>query len=304
MNSLVTLLEGKRIRLSHYAREKFESCERLFQLDRLSGPRNSEESETFTFGQSFGAGVQEYLVSGSIEAAVFKAYLAYTPWLESDKKSFTGVLSALWGQRSVLDMIRSKWRVASFDNKPAIELGIRIDIDEIFYYSGFIDVILQDIYTGQYAVGEVKHTASRLLDLRPMYMNFGQALAYSIALDSIVGANLSDYSTYYIVNQCFDQYSPKILTYEFKKNLLDRLNWMLTIKMDCERISQMIQMNFFPKRAGSCLKYNRPCAHFGTCHMHSQDKIILDADDPHEKRYNFIFSLDNIIEDHLKRIHS
>ena len=64
----------------------------------------------------------------------------------------------------------------------------------------------------------------------------------------------------------------------------------------------MKELGVYPKRYQACLSFNRPCIHFGTCHLHSFDKEK--EIEPDEIEYQFCFNLDDLVASHLQRIGS
>lgn len=293
------------IRLSYSALKSFGECERLFQLDRLLvNERTKEESAALSLGKAFGAGVQTYLLTQDQDKAIFECYKSYWPVLEEPEKarSEEHAVSLLLVTIPQLDNLLQDWEIATFNGKPAIELSFRLDIDHKFYYVGYVDVILKNRWNGGYAVGEVKTTGLKLNDLSPLYRNSGQALGYSIVLDTIVGADQSEYDLLYLVGQTSDLHNHKFQPMLFKKTILDRLNWFIALGMDVQRLHQMLDMNVFPMRGDHCLQYMRPCRHFGTCTLTTLDRYKEEVEDT--TVYDFTFSLDTIVAEHLSRINS
>jgi len=296
----------KRIRLSNSANELMLRCERLFQIERLLvGARSKYDAAHFSRGHAWGKGVQVYLLTGDMEKALFHAWLAYWPEIEDKPKiSVIRTLHALICAQRTLDEIREKYEVVSFNGHPAVELGYKLNIDAIYYYVGFIDLVLKNRETGLYVVAEVKYTGS-WLDVDAMFFNSPQAIAYSIALDKIIGTELSEYGVLYII--CQDKEAkPQYIQFhvkEWEKSLRDRLKWFLTLGLDVKRIQEMRELNHFPQRVISCIRFNKICQHFGTCGLSAGDKERDDEVDPHEEagRYQFEYNLDTVIQDHLKR---
>lgn len=290
------------IRLSHSTFELLHSCERKFQLTKLLQSDNApEESEHFSFGHSFGAGVASYLITQNQEQALYAAWKAYWPIVESDKKTQITAQALLQVSFPQLDNLLMEYEVVYFQDKPAAELSFRLNISENYYFVGYIDIVLRHRFTGQYVILEVKHTGSELLDLSGLYQNSGQALGYSIALDRIVGEKLNSYGVLYFVGQmkrtAFD-FRPQIL--HFDKTLLDRLNWFFTVGLDVKHLEEMAQMGVYPKRGSSCISWNRPCRHLGTCGLHSLDRPKKIEPDLIE--YQFVYDLQELITDHLLRM--
>ena len=289
------------IRLSHSTLELFNSCERMFQLDKLLiSDRQSEATADTVFGTAFGVGVATYLTTQDQEISLYKAWLAYWPELESEKKSVGLMLNALIKSFPVLDTMLQDYEVIEFNGKPAVELSFRININERYYYVGYLDVALRNKHDGVAVALDAKSTGLQLLNLDPLYENSAQVLGYSIALDRIVGESNSSYAVAYFVAQMKKEGEVKIHPLIFRKTLLDRLNWFITLGGDVQRLELAEDIGFYPRRGGSCLKYNRPCRHFGVCNLSAQD--IPKQREPDTIEYDFVFELQDLIDSHLKRI--
>ncbi len=291
------------IRLSHSTMELFHRCERLFQLDKLLATDRQEESSPDTvFGTAYGVGVAEYLVSQDQEKAIYKAWLAYWPELESEKKNIGLMINALIHSFSALDKLLEDYEVVDFNGKPAVELSFRININPRYYYVGYVDVVLRNKHDGVCIALDAKTTGLQLLDLAPAYENSAQVLSYSIALDQIIGEGYNAYGVAYFVAQVDRDAKVKIHPLIFRKTLLDRLNWFITLGGDVQRLELAEDIGFYPRRGGSCLKYNRPCRHFGVCTLSSID--IPRHREPDTIEYDFVFELQDLIDSHLQRINS
>lgn len=289
------------IRLSHSSLQTLHTCERKFQLDKLLVTEvEKEESEHFSFGHAFGAGVATYLVTQDANRAMFEAWLAYWPEIETDKKSVARCIAALEVAFPRLDTILIDYEIAVFNGAPAVELSFKVTTDEDYYFVGHIDAVLRNRYTGQYIVFECKSTGLQLFDLSPLYQNSGQALGYSIALDRIAGKELSSYGVIYFVAQLPKDFVPKIQVFEWGKTLSDRLNWFISLSLDIKHLVEMRELGVYPKRGESCLQYNRPCKHFSTCTLHSADRLKPIEEDTIE--YQFTYSLQELIDDHVRRV--
>ena len=306
----VKVAEQGRLRLSYSSLELFNTCERKFQLEKLlENPMTREESEHLSFGKAFGAGIGTYLSTGNKDLAIFHCWLNYYPLVENSKgskKTRWMAVHALNCSFRALDTLLEKYEVAEFKGAPAIELSFKLNINETKYFVGHIDVVLRNRTTGKFYILEVKTTGLQLLDLKPLYQNSGQALGYSIALDSIVGEELNEYGVLYFVAQLPASNAQdnlvKVHTLPFNKTIVDRLGWFVTLGTDVQRMETLENLNIFPKRGHSCLKYNRPCNYFGNCNMQNFDvkkdftKVIDDID------YQFEFDLEELIDTHLSRI--
>jgi hypothetical protein len=294
-----------KIRLSHSALEILQACEQKFEIERFfKGSKVEEANPDFIWGKSYGIGFQEYLLTRDMDQAIWKVFLSYTPWVEKDSKQFWKIIHGLVVNQEKIDTFLETYELVQFHKVPAIELGIKIIIDDVFYYVGFIDAVVKNKQSGKYAILECKSTGSSLYEIDPMYRHSGQGIGYSIGLDTIVGETLTDYDIIYPVLQYPSRLAstPIIHFLRFEKNLLDRLQWFITLQLDVDKIKTMFQLNHFPKRSTACLAYNRVCPHYGTCHLLSIREYKDEEPDPHEKKYSFTFLLQDIIEEHLRRV--
>lgn len=294
-------------RLSDSTWDTLDLCERRFQLDRMIANLDRDVavrqgSPEMVRGSAYGVGVQSYMLHGDMDLALYEAWQAYWPMLENPPKTFEArTLNNLLASREAMDKLREEYEVAIFNDKPAIELSFRLNLDDKWYYVGYIDIVLLHRKEKFYAVFECKTTGFNHTDLTPLYRYSGQALGYSIILDQIAGAEQTDFTTLYFV--CRDHpknFIPDIYTFPFKKTLLDRFKWFMTLGMDLNHLNSMMELDMFPLRKKGCVSYGRVCPHFGFCHMTAGDKPRAIPEDTNT--YQFVYNLQDVIEDHVKRI--
>ena len=291
------------IRLSHSALDTLHTCERKFQLERLLvSDYEKRDYPATVLGKAYGAGCQSYLAYQDKDRAIFDLYMAYYPVEEDNKRTEEVAVSLLLAAIPTMDNILLDWEVLIHNGKPAIELSFRLNINNAFYFVGYIDVVLRNRWNNRCAVLDVKSTSLKLHDLSPLYQNSGQLLGYSIAIDALVGEDQSEYDVLYLVGQLKTDtgFNPKISFLTFPKTLQDRLNWLISISLDVEHLENMIDNNIFPLRGSNCLQYMKPCVHLGTCNLHGLDEYKKQEEDTIE--YDFVYHLDDVIEDHIRRI--
>jgi hypothetical protein len=304
-----------RIRLSTSSLELFHTCERKWQLiDLLRGNESESNNSIFTFGRVWGEGIMEYLVTQDLDAAVYHAWKCYYPQLEDDVRTEELLFQGLRVAKETLDMILQEWHVYVLpDGTLGREIGFHLDINERFFFQSAMDGILEHNTTGGLMLLENKHTLSWLDDITPMYKNSGQGTGYSIVLDEIAKQMLGVYPTSYLIGQFKkpDFHKPLIQFYPWKKTLLERLNWFVTLGMDVDKMQQMLDMNIFPMRGHSCMRFNRPCQFFGTCQLRANDhpkddEWVEKTKTQHvrdiEASIKFRFKLDDIVTAHLQRV--
>lgn len=294
---------SRAFRLSHSALQTLHKCERMFQLDRiLTTAVEKRDYPATVLGKAWGAGVASYCVSKDIDKALFTLWQNYSPRLEDDTRTQPVAANMLLASIPVLDMLLQDWEIVYFQDRPAVELSFRLNIDSKYYFVGYLDVVLRNKLTGRIAAFDAKSTALKLFDLSPVYQNSPQLIGYSIVLDQIVGEALAEYDVFYLSGQLGSGtgFEPIVKPYSFSKTLQDRLHWFIALGMDVKHLHEMAELGIYPQRGDSCLQYNRPCKHFGTCNLFSFDEEAAAISDKEE--YQFVYQLDEIIANHIERI--
>lgn len=293
-------------RLSDSTLSTFYSCEKKFQLTRLCvvDAEQREQSAAAIRGGAFGVGVQTYLLTGDINLAIFRTWLAYWPMVEDRPYvSCSRTINNLIVVKPHLDKLLERYEVAYFNDKPAIELSFRLNkAGSKWHFVGYIDVVMWDRYEKMYVVFELKTTGYKLHDLEPVYKNQAQALAYSIIIDKVAGSEQSRYGVVYlVVRDKGKDPVPDVYTFNFAKTLTDRLKWFVAYGLDVQRLEQLEELDLWPMRGKSCVSFNRPCHLYGNCQMESlthQKRPIPEI----EETYDFVFDLDEIVDEHLARV--
>lgn len=290
------------VRISHSSLSSLNTCERKFQLDKLlaGDERREEDTAATTMGKAFGIGVAQYLLTQDMNIATFHLWKAFNEDVGDLKRNVWTCIQLLRSSQTVMDNLLLDWEVAYFDGIPAVELSFRLDIDETFYYVGFVDIVLKNRWNGRYAPLDAKSTALMMDDVDPMFRNSPQVLGYSIVLDRIAGEALTEYDLLYLIAQIYPtpfKFHVQVKTYP--KTLQDRLQFLLTLGMDIKRIHEMNEHGVFPIRGDHCLQYMRPCRHFGTCTLHTLDRPAEPFEDPFT--YQFHYKLDDVVADYLQR---
>lgn len=306
-----------KIRLSHSTRSLIHGCERKFQKQRLLvDPNEREDYPATVFGKAFGHAVQFYFVQRTfgkseveaLEASLYQILLAYTPWLEDDRRFFERCAGMFVNSQRFLEDRLIEYRIASFNGKPATELSFRLDIDDTYYFVGYIDLVLQNISTGRFGVTDCKTTSVWRTDLDPYYKNSDQVLGYTVALDGIVGSELTEFDTNYwafqMANNQKDFFVSNPHNLIYKKTLKDRLEWFVGLKLDIEHLNICTTHDIFPRRGDHCMAFNKPCEYFNECNFTAGDRYKDVEKFKDDVVYDFVFNLDDLIGQHLERLSS
>jgi len=296
-----TLDPRRHLRLSYSTLELANKCERLLALKKFYAIDDFEDDDPddnphFTYGTALGAGLQTLLMTEDLDAAIFEAFKHYS-FEETDVKCFEGIVKGLMDFHANWDYDR--FEVATMNGKAAVELSFKVVLDkeENDYYCGFVDVVLIDRITGTYYVVEIKTTGLMLQDLKPLYSNSAQGLGYTILLDHIK-PGLTNMGVLYFVFQLKRTWIPEFHIYPFVKTTKQRLGWLLTLKLDYDRLVSLIHMQYYPMRGSACLSYMKPCQLYGVCDI---DMLQLPkAPVKPEIDWSYTVELDTLIEEQME----
>jgi len=287
------------LRLSYSALKEYETCPRLFQINRLIyQEKAAETSEHLSFGKAVGAGFQSLLAYKDLERALFDCFLAYEPMIETaedstkEKKTFERACMAIEVASKEWDF--SSWELLTFNGKPATELSFKLVLnDEGDYYCGYVDAVLRHLPTGKLTVIDCKTTGLNLFNLEALYKHSPQALSYSIVLDDITpSGNL--FTVFYIVFQLKKPHIYPILhSLPFTKTRLDRLNWLLTVQGQLAEIKQGIALDFFRQRELGCYRYGRTCPLINVCDLQLEAAATAEQE---EEDWDIVVTFDQLLE--------
>lgn len=302
-----------KIRLSHSTLELLHGCERKFQkIKLLENNRARDESPAMSFGKAYGQAAQLYMilrtegetVQVALDSAIFEGFLHYAPFLEDDRRFLERLIYCLTSAVPFHEKLLMDWEIASFNGKYATELNFRLNISKRFYFVGAIDLVLRHRRTGRYAITDYKTTSIAAANLDPLYKNSDQTLGYSIVLDAITGQSLADYDVNYWVVQLSSRsltslYEPKFHDLNYPKTLRDRFEWFLKIHLDVSYIESLEALEVYPKR-NYCMSYNKVCPFFNECQFSATDRPAIYI--PDDKVYDFTYNLEDVFEDHRRRL--
>ncbi|CAN5950073.1 unnamed protein product [Sphagnum jensenii] len=295
--------------LSHSGLQLLHSCPRKFELVKLSSQVRLEEDEGghLSFGTVVGNGIQEYLVSGNRDRALFRVFLDWKESIDEEKalknaKTFWHAIHAVDQFSSFNADTYSGYSVAYFQGKPAVELGFSIDCGDGFFYRGKLDALLIHKVRQEFLIVECKTTGSATVD-EAMYKNSGQALGYGLVVDRIA-YDLGLTNSYAVSYPVYKTKSREWQEFRFPKSPVQRSTWLQSILIEVGQIMQYVELDYFPPHGESCYSYFRQCQFFGVCNL-SNDTLIGDLTKvairkDKEEDYPFKFSIQELIEAQLE----
>lgn len=289
-------------------------CPRKYELNRLLpygvDVENDEDAAGhLDFGTVVGNGIQELLVTGSMDRAMFRAFLDWKDNLESErgeraKKTFWHALQAIQKFSEIMDNDLSQYEVATFQGRPAVELGFAIDCGKGFTYRGKLDALLIHKVRREFLPLECKTTGMSYVD-EAMYANSSQGIGYGVVIDRVAAEMQVEYNSYDIFYPVYMTKKTDWMPYRFQKSNIARALWLQSLLLEVLHIEEYATIGYFPTRGESCFSFGRQCRHYGLCHI-SNDKVIgntslvpikLDK----KKDYPLFFNVDQLIEAQIEK---
>jgi hypothetical protein len=268
--------------LSYSQIETLHTCPRRFLLDKQQTVRSNNID--FAMGHAVGEGVQKYLETRDLNLALLAGDIAfdldYFDVVEKKKKGIDFAFHAIEKFAVWADEMLRGWQVLILPNgKPAIETTFSIKIGK-FWFSSHVDIVLQNIDTGELRVFEIK--TSGFTNIQPeIYANSNQGLGYLAQLKQLF-PQVTDLEVDYLVYSCPNMEWNLLPFVKTQSNLLDWVTDLLLVK---EQVGRYFDLGHFPKYGGGCLKFNRSCPHFGICDFPSTTPLervedILEVETP------------------------
>lgn len=298
--------------MSHSSDDLWAKCNRKYELYKLMPGIKRASDEHLDFGSIVGLGTQELFCNGGDRnKAIFLMFTSWRQMIDSDQgegsgKTFWHALHALDKFYELINTRLSQYRVATFNGKPASELGFCIDCGNGFLYRGKLDLLLVHKLRNLYFCFEGKTTKNRISGLHEaMFKNSGQALGYSLIIDAIVAAEGGEIGAGYSV--LYPVYSTSSMEWEimeFRKSYTQRANWLRNILLRKKAIAERAEDGYFPMNGSSCYDFFRPCEYFGVCEMMNSSLFVEAKELDMEKEkaaYEFHFTIDELINVQLEK---
>lgn len=281
-------------------------CPRKFQLDKEEAFRKVSlnmcgediiENVDFAFGHAVGAGVQNFLTTGSMIEAQFACFMAWNiefeAALERSKKTIWYASYAV--EKFAAFYINSEledWELAyAADGSPGIEIAYELDTQNGFKHYGHIDLIMKHKRSGRIAIFECKTHGFKQAE-EAIYGNSTQALGYSVALDTMF-PGLTHYEVFYV---CYSGPEEVWEVLPFGHTVSTKTEYLTDLVCDHSHIQQYQEQGMFPKRGESCYDFRRRCRYYGECNMVAGYDLPILPDGEKAEKVNYEFTLEKVIQ--------
>ena len=263
-------LVARRNLTTYSIQQALHECPRKFAIKKMqadAGTTVYRNSPTFAFGHAVGAGVAVYDKTLDLRQAIWAAFLAWDidlldEELKGTRKTGKSFHEAIWALYEWRQFHAEETDLPDYE-VTHIEATLAVDFEDGHFYSGHVDEILRNKYTGKYRVKENKTTA--MVNIDPaMYSNSDQALSYAVMVDMLGG---TEYEVMYTVYSAGQQ---KWQQFSFVKSASKKAEWIQDQLLLHKQIEDYEVINFFPKRGGSCMNFMRRCEFYENCDLSTE----------------------------------
>lgn len=294
--------------LSHSSSVLLHKCPRKYELYKMTPPEpdKDENDEHTDFGHIVGYGVQSFLEHGDVQRATFDMFMGWRKSLDDDggersKKTFWHAIYALDKFVGIRKTVFGNHTIATFDGKPATELGFSIDFGDGFFYRGLLDALLFDTRNNELVVYEGKTTKFSNVH-EAVFKHSAQSLGYSLVVDAIAAKLGLTVGSSYKVNYCiYKTFKFEWEVMPFQKNYTQRALWIKNTLADKDRIVKHAREQYFPMHGENCYDFFRPCKWFGVCELKSMIDPVVPVKTEKLEKYQFHFSVQDLINSQLQR---
>lgn len=275
------------LQVSYSSLNLFSSCERKFEFHKLFvNPSAREQTYAAAAGQAMHLGYQEYLATGDSSKAIWKLLRAYPYELAfmelRDDRSIEACISSL--ERMIDFDVFHEFEVAKIMNPqgeavPAIEVPFAIRLEGVVLpdgrgieFVGAIDAIMQHKMERQFCSLDIKTHRDTLKDATAKYVYNSQQTPYGIVINHLAGEALDSFKVLYL-DVYLDLVEPRVTPYDYVRTDEDVQEWLLDTTLTAQRIQKSMQLQHFPRTAGGCVTYNRPCKYLDVCQSRDHESI-------------------------------
>lgn len=295
---------AKWLRVSYSSLGTEEGCPRKFEFNKLyPQPASNRDSFAADVGSALHAGYQEYLVSRDQDKALWALCMKYPFHLEiyeeKDDRSLEACVSTL--EEMIDSYAFGEYELAMIKNPdgvtvPAIEVPFEIQFKGITLpdgrgvaFVGFIDAIMRNILTGEFRTMDIKTHRRTIKDATANYVYNAQQIPYGLVIEQVANpeGGLESFEVLYY-DTYVDLVSPRVTPYEYKKDRVDMQEWLTNTILQAQEIQRFMEMDYFPRTAGGCLSWNRPCQYLEVCQSRDRKSIeqfLLMGNEPGIPRY-------------------
>jgi len=259
------------------------SCPRKFEFRKMFMSDRFENSLAASAGSALHAGTQEYCFTSDKDKAMFEFLMEFPFQYDEGAmhvRSWQSCVHMLDEAMKFWDLDMDDWEIAMINDStgapiPAYEVPFALVIENYPFYAdgrtitlkyiGYIDLILHNKVTGEYAVCDIKTTTASL-DSKVYEFTFAdQCLPYGLVLETLLGQDISRGFEVYYWMQFIHPLDATNTLFPFIKTKTDIQDWVVGFMEDMNTIKRSYNAGWFRRRSKACFSWKRPCNFFDLC---------------------------------------
>jgi len=268
------------------------SCPRKFEFRKMFMSDRFENSLAASAGSALHIGSQTYCVGDiSKEQAIFNMLMEFPYEYDKgsmDVRSWQSCVHMLEEAMKFWDTDMADWEIAMIADAngnpiPAYEVPFALVVENFPFYAdgrtitlkyiGYIDLILHNKVTGQYAVCDIKTTTAELGKKVYEFTFADQCLPYGLILETLLGQSISNGFEVFYWMQYIHPLDATNQLLSFIKTKEDIQDWVVGFMEDINIIKRSYNAGWFRRRSKSCFAWNRHCTYFDLCDSRDTQSI-------------------------------
>ena len=259
----------------HSGLNTFGSCPRKWAFNKaiVNFSEDREAKTAADVGTAIHEGLQEYVISKDVDAALAKMALAHP--IELNRGDNAAAYSLEAATITLLHAIESgeldNFVLATFIKDgvriPAVEIGFMVEIEMehiIIHLRGFIDLVVQSRASDQFMAIDIKTTTERGAESFDVKYKFDwQTTSYGIPLQGLLGIEGS-FDTG-ILGVGLSDRDPLVVFKPFRRKKADVEEYYYYLLDKCASIQRYWLAQRFPRDPKACLSFNKTCYFFNSC---------------------------------------
>lgn len=285
---------------SHSIDNTFDFCPRKFEFLNVWDRRPPRDSGyAAEVGTALHNGWQAWMIARAEGKSEYEAtsrgfheLCRAFPWaLEAEQKTSTRSFNST--ALLLYTLIRSPewddWELIKVEGKGwAIEVPFLIKHESLGLFQikatgewaylatqGKIDAVLRHKRTGQIRGWDLKTTIKSADMVRSEYKYSGQQIGYGEVIQAALGAEVRDFSVWYMIARFSSADLPEIQPIEYIKSDHQIDDYWLAKLDRLKRMKEYAETGWFPRTNGGCNSWNTECAFLDICESRDNDLIRL-----------------------------
>lgn len=236
-------------------------------------------------GHTMHLGYQDWLIHHDTERALLKIGIRYPHKLEWDSlanwswEACMATFEAMIECDTINEYMLANIKCLDGVVRPAVEVPFELIFDGVLLpngqevsFIGYIDAIMLHKITKQYFTLDIKTHRATNSNREGVYKHDTQQIPYGIVIEHMLGKKIDFFNVMYL--DCFvDVLEPKIQVYEYTKSAKSIENWLLSKILQIRTIQTYMQLDYWPRKDGGCMFFNKPCRYLDLCVSDNRELI-------------------------------